>query len=331
MSDDPVRNDPARDDAAEGVASELRNLIQRLQRNIGSVFLGRPEVVRYVTTGLLAGGHVLLEDVPGVGKTILAKSLARSIDVDFRRVQFTPDLLPSDILGVAIYNQASGAFDFKPGPIFTHVLLADEINRATPRTQSALLEAMNDAQVSVDRTTHALPAPFFVIATQNPYEFEGTYPLPESQLDRFMLRIRIGYPSAEAEKAVIRAQQQRHPIDDLQPVLTTEDVARLQRAVRAVRIDDAVLDYALALVRETRASKHLAVGGSPRASIALTRAAQAHALLQGRDYVLPDDIKALAIPVLAHRVIGTGLGGEGGSDERERIIKEIAERIEVPI
>jgi len=322
----------AADSAATPTNGEdLHGLIQKLQRNIGSVFLGRPEVIRHVTTGLLAGGHVLLEDVPGVGKTILAKSLARSLDVDFRRVQFTPDLLPSDILGVAVYDQAAGSFDFKPGPIFTQVLLADEINRATPRTQSALLEAMNDAQVPVDRTSHVLPQPFFVIATQNPYEFEGTYPLPESQLDRFMLRVRIGYPSAEDEKAVIRAQQQRHPIEDLGPVLGAADVARLQAATRAVRLDDVVLDYALALVRETRGSKHLVVGGSPRASIALTRAAQAHALLSGRDYVLPDDVKALAVPVLAHRVIGAGFGSEGGSDERERVIKDVAERLEVPV
>ncbi len=311
--------------------ADIHALIQSLQRNIASVFLGRPEVVRHVITGLLAGGHVLLEDVPGVGKTVLAKSLARSIDVDFRRVQFTPDLLPSDILGVAIYDQATGAFEFKPGPIFTSVLLADEINRATPRTQSALLEAMNDAQVTVDRITHPLPKPFFVIATQNPYEFEGTYPLPESQLDRFMLRVRIGYPSADDEKAVIRAQQTRHPIEDLEHVICGADVARLQAAVRAVRLDDNVLDYALALVRETRASKHLVVGGSPRASIALTRAAQAHALLQGRDYVLPDDVKGLAVSVLAHRVLGAGFSSEGGIDERERIIADVAESIEVPV
>ena len=308
----------------------IATAIQRLQKNIGSVFLGRPEVIRLVVTGLLAGGHVLLEDVPGVGKTVLAKSLARSMDVDFRRVQFTPDLLPSDILGVAIYDGAAGSFEFKPGPVFTQVLLADEINRATPRTQSALLEAMNDAQVTVDRTTHPLPEPFFVIATQNPYEFEGTYPLPESQLDRFMLRIRIGYPSAEAERAVIRAQQERHPIDSLASVLSAEDVRSLQAAVRKVRLDDAVLDYALGLVRETRASQNLTVGGSPRASIALTRAAQAHALLQGRSYVLPDDVKALAVPVLAHRVIGTGFGSDGG-DERERVVREITERHEVPV
>ncbi len=320
----------SKETAAAGGRGTIHAAIQALHKNIGSVFLGRPEVIRLVTTGLLAGGHVLLEDVPGVGKTVLAKSLARSVDVDFRRVQFTPDLLPSDILGVAVYDQSAGSFEFKPGPVFTQVLLADEINRATPRTQSALLEAMNDAQVSVDRTTHPLPEPFFVIATQNPYEFEGTYPLPESQLDRFMLRIRIGYPSAEAERAVIRAQQETHPIEALGPVLTGADVKRLQAAVRKVRLDDAVLDYALGLVRETRASKHLTVGGSPRASIALTRAAQAHALLQGRDYVLPDDVKALAVPVLAHRVIGTGFGGEGG-DERERIVREVAERAEVPV
>ncbi|MDF1702226.1 MAG: MoxR family ATPase [Planctomycetota bacterium] len=306
-------------------------LIQALQKNVGSVFLGRPEVVRHVLTGLLAGGHVLLEDVPGVGKTVLAKSLARSMHADFRRVQFTPDLLPSDILGVAIYDQASGAFEFKPGPIFTQVLLADEINRATPRTQSALLEAMNDAQVSVDRVSHPLPEPFFVIATQNPYEFEGTYPLPESQLDRFMLRVRIGYPSLQDEKTVIRAQQQQHPLESLEAVVTGADIAGLQAAVRAVRLDDAVLDYALALVRETRTHKQLTVGASPRASIALTRAAQAHALLAGRSYVLPDDVKGLAVPVLAHRVLGGEFGADGGMDERERIVKDIAEHLEVPI
>ncbi len=316
---------------ATGALPDVHALIQKLQKNVTKVFLGRPEVVRAVMAGLLAGGHVLLEDVPGVGKTVLAKSLARSMDVDFRRVQFTPDLLPSDILGVAIYAQQTGAFEFKPGPIFTQVLLADEINRATPRTQSALLEAMNDAQVTVDRVSHPLPRPFFVIATQNPYEFEGTYPLPESQLDRFMLRIRIGYPSTEDEKLVIRAQQERHPLEDLTPVLSAADVLRLQAVVRAVRLDDAVVDYALALVSATRSSKHIAVGASPRASIALTRAAQAQALLAGRDYVLPDDVKGLAVPVLAHRVMGAGLGAEDGIDERERVIQDIAESLEVPI
>ena len=318
-------------ETASRAADGLHARIQALQKNIGSVFLGRPEVVRHVLTGLLAGGHVLLEDVPGVGKTVLAKSLARSIDVDFRRVQFTPDLLPSDILGVAIYDQQSGAFEFKPGPIFTQVLLADEINRATPRTQSALLEAMNDAQVTVDRVSHPLPQPFFVIATQNPYEFEGTYPLPESQLDRFMLRVRIGYPSVRSEKAVIRAQQERHPLETLGPVLAGHDIQDLQAAARKVRLDDSVLDYALALVTETREHKQLRVGASPRASIALTRAAQAHALLAGRDYVLPDDVKGLAVPVLAHRVLGGEFAADGGMDERERIVRDIAERLDVPI
>lgn len=302
-----------------------------LQQNVGRVFLGKAEVVRSVLTGLLAGGHVLLEDVPGVGKTVLARSVARSIDCDFRRVQFTPDLLPSDILGVAVYEQRTGAFEFKPGPIFTHVLLADEINRATPRTQSALLEAMNDAQVTVDRTSHQLPSPFFVVATQNPCEFEGTYPLPESQLDRFMLRVRIGYPSAEDEKAVILAQRTRHPIDDLDPVLTGSDLECIQRTVREVRLEDSVLEYLLALVRRTRTSKHLTVGVSPRGSVALSRAAQAHAFLNGRDYVLPDDVKALSVPVLAHRVIGPMLDVEGGVDEREQVIQDLVESLQVPV
>jgi MoxR-like ATPase len=302
-----------------------------LAKNVQRVFLGKPEAVRWVLTGLLAGGHVLLEDVPGVGKTVLAKSLARSIEGDFRRVQFTPDLLPSDIVGVAIYEQARGEFVWKPGPIFTNVLLADEINRATPRTQSALLEAMNDGQVTVDRTSHALPRPFFVIATQNPYEFEGTYLLPESQLDRFLLRVRVGYPSPEDEKAVVRAQQERHPIEDLKPVLTIRDVEILQAAARAVRLEESVLDYALSLVRATRASRHLSLGASPRATVALTRAAQASALLHARDFVTPDDVKSLAVPVLAHRVLATGLDDEAGSDARERIVRELVESLEVPL
>jgi len=262
---------------------------------------------------------------------VLAKSFARSVACDFRRVQFTPDLLPSDILGVSVYEQRTGAFEFKPGPIFTNVLLADEINRATPRTQSALLEAMNDAQVTVDRTSHPLPRPFFVVATQNPCEFEGTYPLPESQLDRFMLRVRIGYPSIDDEKQVILAQRTEHPIEKLEPVLTGADLERLQKAVREVRLDESVLDYVLALVRKTRQSKHLTVGVSPRGSVALSRAAQAHAFLHGRDYVLPDDVKALAVSVLAHRVLGPMLDAEGGVDERERVIADLVESLEVPV
>lgn len=309
----------------------LHPLAAELQKNVAKVFFGKSEVVRALLTGLLGGGHVLLEDVPGVGKTVLAKSVARSVDCDFRRIQFTPDLLPSDILGVAVYDQRLGSFEFKPGPIFTNVLLADEINRATPRTQSALLEAMNDAQVTADRTTHALAEPFFVVATQNPYEFEGTYPLPESQLDRFMIRSRIGYPSAEEERSIVLSQREGHPIDTLAPVLTGADVMRLRGAVRSVRLEESVLDYLLAIVRKTRGHKHLTVGVSPRGSVALTRASQAHAFLAGRDYVMPDDIKAMAGPVLAHRVIGTGLDAEAAADERESIIADVVASVDVPI
>jgi MoxR-like ATPase len=318
---------PDSDAAPQDVLAGLR----ALEQNVSRVVLGKPGVVRLALTGLVAGGHVLLEDVPGVGKTVLAKAIARSVDCRFQRVQFTPDLLPSDVLGVSIYDQASGRFEFKPGPVFTNVLLADEVNRATPRTQSALLEAMNEFSVSVDRTTHLLPQPFLVIATQNPYEFEGTYPLPESQLDRFMLRLRVGYPSASDEKAVLLAQRTRHPLDDLRPVLTGADVVRLQEAARAVRVDEAVLDYLLAIARATRSSRHLTVGASPRGALFLSRAAQAHALLAGRDYVLPDDVKALAVPVLAHRVIGTSRPGEGGPDEREKVIADVLDAIEVPV
>ena len=310
---------------------DLAALAVRLHKNVSKVFLGKAEVVRSVLTGLLAGGHVLLEDVPGVGKTVLAKSVAKSVDCDFRRVQFTPDLLPSDILGVAVYEQRTGAFEFKPGPIFTNVLLADEINRATPRTQSALLEAMQEGQVTTFGQSRALEQPFMVVATQNPIEMEGTYPLPEAQLDRFMLRIRIGYPSLADEKSVILAQRTQHPIETLEAVLTAKDVERLQHAVREVRLEESVLDYVLALVRKTRASKHLTVGVSPRGSVALSRAAQAHAFLQGRDFVLPDDIKALAVPVLAHRVLGPMMDAEGGQDERERVIQDLVESMSVPV
>ncbi len=305
--------------------------IEALRANVESVFVGRPEVVRHVLTGLLAGGHVLLEDVPGVGKTVLAKSLALSIDADFRRVQFTPDLLPGDILGTMVFDPRDASFHLRTGPVFANVLLADEINRATPRTQSALLEAMNDGAVTIDRTTHPLPSPFFVIATQNPYEFEGTYPLPESQLDRFMLRLRIGYPSVDDERRIVRAQQREHPLDRLKPVIHGTDVTRLQTAARAVRVDDRVLDYALDLVRRTRGDRRLRVGASPRATIALLRAAQAHALLAGRSFVVPDDVKALAVAVLAHRLVTDALSSDGAADDGERSVRDLLDQVAVPI
>ena len=305
--------------------------IEKLRGNVAGVFLGKPKVVHLVLTSMLAGGHVLLEDVPGVGKTLLAHTLARSMAGDFRRVQFTPDLLPADILGVSIYDPNRGVFEFKPGPIFTHVLVADEVNRATPRTQSALLEAMNEAQVSVDRTSHPLPQPFFVIATQNPAEFEGTYPLPESQLDRFMVRIRIGYPSPEDEAAIVRAQEDHHPLHDLEAVIDTATMRDLQASARAVHLADDVLEYALALVRATRESRKVHLGVSPRGSLALTRAARAYALVSGRDFVTPDDVKALAAPVLAHRIVPQDAVLDGSRDPCDALVRSLIEKLRVPV
>lgn len=304
--------------------------VDRLQENIERVFYGKTEAVQHVLVALLAGGHVLIEDVPGVGKTTLARALARSISCTFRRIQFTPDLLPSDILGVSIYSPESSEFSFKPGPIFAHVVLADEINRSTPRTQSSLLEVMNDQQVSMDGMTHPLPAPFMVLATQNPYEFEGTYPLPESQLDRFLMRIRIGYPDLEDEEEVIRSQTFRHPLQDLAPVLSTEDVQRLQEGVKGVKVDASIIRYVLEIAAATRRSSRLEIGVSPRGTLSIRRAAQARAYLSGREYVTPDDVKALVIPVFAHRIIPKS-GYAGASDETEEILREILTEVPVPV
>ncbi len=303
--------------------------IDLLIRNIEKVFVGKPEVVRITLVGLFANGHILIEDVPGVGKTTLARALARSIDCSFRRIQFTPDLLPSDIVGVSVWDSLTSNFVFKPGPIFANVVLADEINRTTPRTQSSLLEAMNDAQVSVDGTTHPLPLPFIVLATQNPYEYEGTYPLPESQLDRFFVKIRIGYPASKDEKRLFADHRVIEPLDALEPVIASQDVMEIQEAVRAVKVDDSLVDYAMEIVRRSREHDDLAVGVSPRGFLALLRGAQALAVVSRRDYCLPDDIKGLAIPILSHRIITTRR--QEGIQRDAEIIDEIVSGAEVPV
>jgi MoxR-like ATPase len=309
---------------------ELLSLSNRLLLNVGLVVLGKPEVIRLAVVALLAEGHVLIEDVPGVGKTLLARALAASIDCSFRRIQFTPDLLPSDVLGSSVYHAPSGEFVFKPGPLFANVILADEINRTTPRTQSALLEAMSDRQVSVEGTTHPLSLPFIVLATQNPYEFEGTYVLPESQLDRFMLRLRMGYPIRAEERKVFASHRQGEPVESLGSVLSADEVLQLQRGVRTVQVDDAITDYLLDIVHATRRSEDLHVGVSTRGALTLYRAAQSLALVSGRPYVVTDDVKTLVVPVLAHRVVGKSFLQAGEFGAAEAIIRDIVDRIRVP-
>ena len=308
-------NSPQTSEMSAPDVDELMSLLNKLLENVGSVVLGKPEVIKLAVVAVLAEGHVLIEDVPGVGKTLLARALAASIDCSFRRLQFTPDLLPSDIIGSSVYNAATGEFVFKPGPIFANVILADEINRTTPRTQSALLEAMSDGQVSVEGKTYSLDPPFIVLATQNPFEFEGTYVLPENQLDRFMIRLRMGYPLRSEERKVLSSHRAGEPVESLRAVLTSEDVLLLQRAVRTVRVDDTIADYLLDIVHATRKGDELHVGVSTRGALTLYRAAQSLALVSGRDYVVPDDVKTLAVPVLAHRVVGKSFlqAGEFGA------------------
>ena len=276
---------------------------QRIVDNVSQVIVGKRSVIEHALAALIAQGHILVEDVPGVGKTMLAKSLSISIGCNFKRIQFTPDLLPSDVAGISVYNQASGEFQFRPGPIMSEVVLADEINRATPKTQSALLEAMEELQVTVDGVTHSLEHPFVVVATQNPIEYEGTFPLPEAQLDRFLMRISLGYPEFEEELAVIEQQEQAHPIDSLDAVATPKDVIGLQQAAKEVYVDRAVREYIVNLTEATRDHRDVSLGASPRASLGLFRAARALALVLDRDYVIPDDVKTLAAPVTAHRII----------------------------
>ncbi len=312
---------------------ELDTRIRQLQAAIETVVLGKPESVKLALVCLLAEGHLLIEDVPGVGKTTLAHSLARVFDCSFRRIQFTSDLLPSDILGVSIFKQSEQAFEFRRGPIFANVVLADEINRTTPKTQSALLEAMSEGRVSVENKTYPLPKPFMVVATQNPIEHHGTYPLPESQLDRFLLRVKMGYPQLDAEKEILRRQNHMPAIERLQPVLKAEDILEAQAAAGQVRMDESLLDYIMVIVEATRRSEFLLVGASPRGSLALHSAAQALAYYEGRDYCIPDDIKRLVLPVLAHRVIVSAKysSPHKRSEEAESILGEILRNIEVPL
>jgi MoxR-like ATPase len=314
-------------------AVDLEPKIRQLQKAIESVVRGKPEAVKLALVCLLAEGHLLIEDVPGVGKTTLAHSLARVFDCTFRRIQFTSDLLPSDILGVSVFNQAGQSFDFRRGPIFAHIVLADELNRTTPKTQSALLEAMSEGKVSVDNHTYPLPRPFMVVATQNPIEHHGTYPLPESQLDRFLLRIKMGYPENDAEKEILRRKGRLPDLETLQPVMQAEDILEAQYLANGVRVDESLLDYIMAIVDATRRSEFLLIGASPRGSLALRRAAQALAYFEGRDYCIPDDIKRLVLPVLAHRVIVSSKysSPHNRSEEAEAILGEILESIEVPL
>ena len=315
------------------VAAEASEKIERLQQAIETVIKGKPEAVRLGIVTLIAGGHLLVEDVPGVGKTTLAHAMARALHCSFQRIQFTSDLLPSDVIGLSIYNQHTGVFEWKPGPIFANVVLADEINRTTPKTQSALLEAMAERHVTAEGVTHPLPAPFIVLATQNPIEHHGTYPLPESQLDRFMLRLRIGYPSAEDERQILRDREYRDPLQDLRPVMTAAEVLELQNSVAEVSVDDALVEYLMRIAAATRDSEMLDLGVSPRGTLSLFRAAQALALTEERSYCIPDDIKRLVVPVLAHRILVSTRFSSSmrRSEEAEAVLKEIMKTVSVPL
>ena len=319
--------------STDAVAATVAERIELLQTAVERVIRGKPEAVRLAIVTLLAGGHLLIEDVPGVGKTTLAHALALALDCSFQRIQFTSDLLPSDVVGLSVYNQQDSLFEWKPGPIFANIILADEINRTTPKTQSALLEAMAERHVTVEGVTHPLATPFMVLATQNPIEHHGTYPLPESQLDRFMLRLRIGYPETSDEKQILRDREHTEPLEEMRPVMSASDVIELQKSVTEVSVDDAIVDYLMRIVAATRASEMLDLGVSPRGTLSLFRAAQSLALLEERSYCLPDDVKRLVIPVFAHRIAVSSRYSSAmrRSEEAEAVLREIMKTISVPL
>jgi MoxR-like ATPase len=314
-------------------ASAVSHRAAQLETALRKVIRGKDDIVRLAVVSLLARGHLLIEGVPGVGKTTLGQAIARALDCSFQRVQFTSDMLPSDVLGISIYSAIEQQFEFKRGPVFTNVLLADEINRTTPKTQSALLEAMNEGQVTVDAHSYALPQPFLVIATQNPVEHHGTYPLPESQLDRFLMRVRMGYPDSNAEREILRSEAGTAKLEEMHPVLSGADLLEMQHALTQVRVDDSLVGYTLAVVKKTRESEHFSLGVSPRGSQMLYRAAQAMAFLDGRNFCTPEDFKPLMVPVFAHRVVvsGTYASTLKKSEQAEHVMQEIVESTPVPI
>ena len=309
--------------------NQIQQFAETMIKNVEQVIIGKREAIELSLIGLLSQGHLLIEDVPGVGKTMLARSLAKSVGCSFSRIQFTPDMLPSDVTGVTIYNQASGEFEFRAGPIKAQVVLADEINRATPKTQSALLEAMQEGQVTVDGTTHMLPNPFIVLATLNPIEYEGTFRLPEAQLDRFLLKVRLGYPQIEDEIDVLKRQQFQHPLSELEQVISVEEVLEAQEGIRSIFVAEEVFRYLVEIVQKTREHKDVYLGASPRGSLSLYKASQVRAAIQGRDYVLPDDIKALVVPTLSHRII-LGPGARLRNLTSEMVIQETLTEVLVP-
>ena len=305
------------------------NEANKIAENIKKVIIGKNRAIELAVVALVCQGHILIEDVPGVGKTMLARSLAKSTGCSYSRIQFTPDLLPSDITGVSIYNQKEGDFEFKSGPVISQLVLADEINRATPKTQSALLESMDERQVTVEGVTHVLPRPFMVMATQNPIEYEGTFPLPEAQLDRFFLKISLGYPSLTEEESILSSQENTHPIELLEAVVSSDEIVKIQDAVKTIYVDELVRSYIVSIVHATRDNEDIALGSSPRGSLAMARGIQALALMRGRDYVLPDDVKELAVPMLAHRIIVSS-GARMQGITSEEIVAQILDTVPVP-